>query len=129
MARALRLAERGRYTAHPNPVVGCVLVKDGKVVGEGSHVKTGEGHAEVNALRAAGAEARGSIAYVTLEPCAHHGATPPCTEALTAAGVARVVGAVVDSDPRVSGKGFAKLTHSGVNVTQGVCEREARMVN
>jgi diaminohydroxyphosphoribosylaminopyrimidine deaminase/5-amino-6-(5-phosphoribosylamino)uracil reductase len=129
MARALRLAERGRYTAHPNPVVGCVLVKDGKVVGEGSHVKTGEGHAEVNALRAAGAEARGSIAYVTLEPCAHHGRTPPCAEALIASGIARVIVAMQDPAEDVSGRGFAMLADAGIEVQTGLMASVAASLN
>ena len=129
MARALRLAERGRYTAHPNPVVGCVLVKDGKVVGEGSHVKTGEGHAEVNALRAAGAEARGSVAYLTLEPCAHHGRTPPCAEALIAAGVARVIVAMQDPSEDVSGRGFAMLADAGIEVQTGLMASVAASLN
>ncbi|RMG29884.1 MAG: bifunctional diaminohydroxyphosphoribosylaminopyrimidine deaminase/5-amino-6-(5-phosphoribosylamino)uracil reductase RibD, partial [Gammaproteobacteria bacterium] len=91
MARALRLAERGRYTTDPNPRVGCVIVREGEVVGEGWHRRAGEPHAEVHALRAAGEKARGSTVYVTLEPCSHHGRTPPCADALVAAGVARVV--------------------------------------
>src|SRR5690554_2205897 len=89
MARAIRLAERGLYTTEPNPRVGCVLVRDGRIVGEGWHVRAGEGHAEVNALRQAGELARGAIAYVTLEPCSHFGKTPPCADALVAAGVSR----------------------------------------
>jgi len=129
MARALRLAERGRYTAHPNPVVGCVLVKDGKVVGEGSHLKTGEGHAEVNALRAAGAEARDSIAYVTLEPCAHHGRTPPCAEALIAAGVARVNIAMQDPGEDVSGRGYGMLADAGIEVQTGLMASVAASLN
>jgi len=129
MARALRLAERGRYTAHPNPVVGCVLVRDGRVVGEGFHLKTGEGHAEVNALRAAGAEARGSTAYVTLEPCAHHGRTPPCAEALIGAGVAKVVAAMQDPGKDVSGRGFGMLTDAGVEVQTGLMASVAASLN
>ena len=91
MARALKLAQRGRFTTHPNPNVGCVIVKDGEIVGEGYHQRAGEPHAEVHALRMAGEKAKGATAYVTLEPCSHHGRTPPCCDALIAAGVARVV--------------------------------------
>ncbi|MEN9476912.1 MAG: hypothetical protein RLZZ300_1053, partial [Pseudomonadota bacterium] len=107
MARALQLAERGLWTTSPNPRVGCVLVRDGEIVGEGWHEKAGEPHAEVHALRAAGDKARGAIAYVTLEPCSHHGRTPPCAEALIAAGVSRVVAAMTDPNPMVAGKGLA----------------------
>lgn len=89
MARALKLAQRGRFTTHPNPNVGCVIVKDGEIVGEGYHQRAGEPHAEVQALRMAGEKAKGATAYVTLEPCSHHGRTPPCCDALIAAGVAR----------------------------------------
>ena len=106
MSRALELARRGRYTTAPNPCVGAVLVKDGVVVGEGWHQKAGEPHAEVYALRAAGDNARGATAYVTLEPCSHHGRTPPCAEALIKAGVARVVAAMVDPNPEVAGRGL-----------------------
>ncbi|MER2103468.1 MAG: bifunctional diaminohydroxyphosphoribosylaminopyrimidine deaminase/5-amino-6-(5-phosphoribosylamino)uracil reductase RibD, partial [Pseudomonas atacamensis] len=91
MARALELARKGHYTTHPNPRVGCVVVRDGQIVGEGWHERAGEPHAEVHALRAAGEQARGATAYVTLEPCSHHGRTPPCADALVTAGVARVV--------------------------------------
>ncbi len=94
MARALKLAARGRFTTHPNPNVGCVIVKDGEIVGEGFHYRAGEPHAEVHALRMAGEKARGATAYVTLEPCSHHGRTPPCCDALIAAGVSRVVAAM-----------------------------------
>ncbi|MDF7725300.1 bifunctional diaminohydroxyphosphoribosylaminopyrimidine deaminase/5-amino-6-(5-phosphoribosylamino)uracil reductase RibD, partial [Enterobacter hormaechei subsp. steigerwaltii] len=94
MARAMKLAQRGRFTTHPNPNVGCVIVKDGEIVGEGFHYRAGEPHAEVHALRMAGEKARGATAYVTLEPCSHHGRTPPCCEALIAAGVSRVVAAM-----------------------------------
>src|SRR5450631_3657676 len=109
MAQALRLAERGLYTTSPNPRVGCVLVRDGDSVGEGWHERAGEPHAEVLALRAAGEAARGATAYVTLEPCSHHGRTPPCADALIAVGVARVVVAVQDLNPLVAGQGIAKL--------------------
>lgn len=116
MARALRLAARGLYTTDPNPRVGCVVTQGEEVVGEGWHVAAGEPHAEVLALRAAGARARGATAYVTLEPCCHHGRTPPCTAALIDAGIARVVGALRDPDPRVAGQGFAALEAAGVAV-------------
>ncbi|NND45782.1 MAG: bifunctional diaminohydroxyphosphoribosylaminopyrimidine deaminase/5-amino-6-(5-phosphoribosylamino)uracil reductase RibD, partial [Xanthomonadales bacterium] len=107
MSRALRLAERGLWTTDPNPRVGCVLARDGKVIGEGWHERAGEPHAEPIALRQAGESARGATAYVTLEPCAHHGRTPPCAEALVTAGIARVVSAAADPDPRVDGRGHA----------------------
>jgi len=129
MARALRLAERGRYTAHPNPVVGCVLVKNGAVIGEGFHEKTGDAHAEVNALQAAGEKARGSTAYVTLEPCAHHGRTPPCAEALIAAGVAKVVVAMQDPSTDVSGHGLELLTDAGIEVQSGLMASTATSLN
>ncbi len=129
MARALQLAERGLWTASPNPRVGCVLVRDGEVVGEGWHEKAGEPHAEVNALRAAGDRARGATAYVTLEPCSHHGRTPPCAEALIAAGVSRVVAAMTDPNPLVSGNGLAKLRAAGIETASGLLESEARELN
>jgi diaminohydroxyphosphoribosylaminopyrimidine deaminase/5-amino-6-(5-phosphoribosylamino)uracil reductase len=129
MAQALRLAARGLYTTTPNPRVGCVLVSDGRVVGEGWHEKAGEPHAEVHALRAAGAAARGATAYVTLEPCAHFGRTPPCADALIAAGVARVVAAMTDPNPQVAGQGLEKLRHAGIETACGVMETEARELN
>jgi diaminohydroxyphosphoribosylaminopyrimidine deaminase/5-amino-6-(5-phosphoribosylamino)uracil reductase len=129
MARALQLAERGRYSAHPNPVVGCVLVKNGKVVGEGFHEKTGEAHAEVNALAAAGGEARDSTAYVTMEPCAHHGKTPPCAAALIEAGVARVIIAAEDPNSEVSGGGHRLLADAGIEVKTGLMESTAISLN
>ena len=129
MARALRLAALGLYTARPNPMVGCVLVRDGEVVGEGWHPRTGEPHAEVFALHQAGERARGATAYVTLEPCAHHGRTPPCAEALVAAGVARVVAAMRDPFPRVDGAGFALLQAAGIEVASGLLEAQARELN
>ena len=129
MARALQLAARGRYTTAPNPCVGCVLVRDGEPVGEGWHRTAGEPHAERLALAAAGARARGATAYVTLEPCVHHGRTPPCTEALIAAGVARVVAAMADPNPRVAGQGLARLRAQGLEVTDGLLEAEARALN
>ncbi|MBK1691590.1 riboflavin biosynthesis protein RibD [Ectothiorhodospira mobilis] len=129
MGRALRLAARGLYTTDPNPRVGCVLVRDGQVVGEGFHARAGEPHAEVLALRAAGEAARGATAYVTLEPCSHHGRTPPCADALAAAGVARVVAAMVDPNPRVAGRGLARLRAAGVQVDSGLLAAEARDLN
>lgn len=129
MARALELARKGLYSTHPNPRVGCVIVRDGQIVGEGWHVRAGEPHAEVHALRQAGARAQGATAYVTLEPCSHHGRTPPCADALVAAGVARVVAAMQDPSPQVSGKGLLRLMHAGIAVQGGVLEAEARALN
>ena len=129
MARALRLAERGAYTARPNPMVGCVIARDGEVVGEGWHQRKGGPHAEVFALEAAGDRARGATAYVSLEPCAHHGSTPPCAEALVAAGVARVVAAMRDPFPQVDGAGFEKLRAAGIVVESGLMEAQARELN
>ena len=129
MARALQLAERGLWTTSPNPRVGCVVVRDGEIVGEGWHEKAGEPHAEVNALRAAGERARGATAYVTLEPCSHHGRTPPCAEALIVAGVARVVAAMSDPNPLVAGNGLAMLRASGIDTASGLLESEARELN
>ncbi len=129
MHRALRLAALGRH-ASPNPMVGCVLVNDeGQIVGEGYHPQAGQPHAEIFALRDAGDKARRTTAYVTLEPCAHHGRTPPCANALLTAGVRRVVAAMADPDLRVSGQGFEKLRAGGVEVTVGVGEAEARALN
>lgn len=129
MARAIKLARKGLYTTHPNPRVGCVIVRDGQVVGEGWHVRAGEPHAEVHALRAAGELARGATAYVTLEPCSHHGRTPPCAEGLVTAGVARVVAAMQDSNPEVAGRGLKRLTDAGIDVRCGVLETQARALN
>ena len=129
MARALQLAQRGLYTTEPNPRVGCVLVRDGVVVGEGFHARAGEGHAEVNALAVAGERAQGATAYVTLEPCAHFGRTPPCCEALIKAGVARVVSAMEDPTPLVSGRGHQRLREAGLAVLCGLLEPQARALN
>ena len=129
MARALRLAERGLYTTMPNPRVGCVIAHGERVVGEGWHVRAGEPHAEVFALREAGAAARGATAYVTLEPCSHHGRTPPCADALIASGVARVVAAIDDPFPAVAGNGLARLRDAGVTVEHGVLADAARELN
>jgi len=116
MRRAVELAERGRGTTYPNPLVGAVVVRDGEVVGEGWHVRRGEPHAEVNALREAGERARGATMYVSLEPCTHHGSTPPCTDAILGAGVRRVVVGVRDPNPKVSGGGVDMLRAAGVDV-------------
>lgn len=129
MARALRLAERGAYTTKPNPMVGSVLVRDGEVVGEGFHERAGGPHAEVFALREAGARARGATAYVTLEPCAHTGRTAPCADSLIEAGVARVVAAMRDPFPKVDGAGFEKLRAAGIAVEAGLMEAQARELN
>ena len=129
MARALQLAAQGRYSSHPNPRVGCVIVADGEVVGEGWHVRAGEPHAEVHALRAAGERARGATAYVTLEPCSHYGRTPPCALALVEAGVARVVAAMQDPNPLVAGRGLQILKDAGIAVECGILESEARALN
>src|SRR5690606_193864 len=128
MRRALTLAERGWGRVAPNPLVGAVLVRDGEVVGEGWHAEYGRAHAEVAALLAAGERARGSTAYVSLEPCAHHGKTPPCTDALLEAGVARVVYAAPDPDPEARGGG-AVLQAGGITVVGGVEERAALDLN
>ncbi len=129
MARALRLAERGLYTTTPNPRVGCVLVKDAALIGEGWHERAGEPHAEICALRVAGAAARDATAYVTLEPCSHHGRTPPCAEALIEARVARVVVAVQDPNPEVAGAGSARLRAAGIAVDCGLMAAGARDLN
>ncbi|MEA2120533.1 bifunctional diaminohydroxyphosphoribosylaminopyrimidine deaminase/5-amino-6-(5-phosphoribosylamino)uracil reductase RibD [Halovibrio sp. HP20-50] len=129
MARALQLAEKGLYTTDPNPRVGCVIVRDEQVVGEGYHRRAGEPHAEIHALNAAGEQAQGATAYVTLEPCAHTGRTGPCAVALCNAKVARVVIAMVDPNPQVSGRGIEILEAAGVKVTVGLLESEARALN
>src|SRR5438876_4495032 len=129
MQRALELAERGRGFVEPNPLVGAVVVRDGQIVGEGWHQRFGEAHAEVNALAAAGETARGATLYVTLEPCCHFGKTPPCTEAVLAAGLRRVVAAMADPFPRVAGGGLAQLRAAGLEVEAGLLEDEARRLN
>jgi len=129
MARAVRLARRGLYTTDPNPRVGCVLVRDGVVVGEGFHRRAGEPHAERNAIDVAGDAARSATAYVTLEPCCHHGRTPPCTDALIEAGVARVVVGMEDPNPIVRGRGLGRLRAAGIAVSTGVLEQAARALN
>ncbi|EKS7792130.1 bifunctional diaminohydroxyphosphoribosylaminopyrimidine deaminase/5-amino-6-(5-phosphoribosylamino)uracil reductase RibD [Edwardsiella piscicida] len=129
MARAFELARRGRFTTTPNPNVGCVLVRDDRIVGEGFHLRAGEPHAEVHALRMAGELARGATAYVTLEPCSHHGRTPPCADALVAAGVSRVVAAMQDPNPHVAGRGLYRLQQAGISVRHGVMLAEAEAIN
>jgi diaminohydroxyphosphoribosylaminopyrimidine deaminase/5-amino-6-(5-phosphoribosylamino)uracil reductase len=128
MARALQLAKLGRYTTDPNPRVGCVLVKNGQIIGEGWHEKAGEGHAEVQALKSA-QDTQGATAYVTLEPCSHHGRTAPCCDALINAGITRVVAAMQDPNPLVSGRGLAKLKEAGVDVSCGCLQDDAQLLN
>jgi diaminohydroxyphosphoribosylaminopyrimidine deaminase / 5-amino-6-(5-phosphoribosylamino)uracil reductase len=125
MARALNLAERGRLTTAPNPWVGCLILRDGAMVGQGFYRRAGEPHAEVHALHQAGERARGATAYVTLEPCAHHGRTLPCVDALVRAGLSRVVVAVLDPDPRLAGRGVTALRDAGIHVDVGLGANEA----
>lgn len=129
MAQALQLARRGCFSTQPNPRVGCVIVKEGVCVGKGFHIRAGGPHAEVHALRDAGEAARGAMAYVTLEPCSHHGRTGPCADALLAAGITRLVVAMRDPNPQVAGQGIARLQSAGVEVVVGVCEQEAKALN
>ena len=129
MAQALRLAEKGLYTTTPNPRVGCVIAGDGRVLGSGWHECAGEPHAEIHALTQAGELARGATVYVTLEPCSHHGRTPPCAGALIKAGVGRVVVAMVDPNPQVAGEGLAQLQQAGIRTDIGLLENEARQLN
>ena len=129
MQRALTLAVRGLETTDPNPRVGCVIAQRGRIIGEGWHERAGEPHAEVAALRAAGSQAAGAAVYVTLEPCSHHGRTPPCVEALIAARVARVVIATDDPNPLVDGKGAAALRAAGIAVESGLLAQEATELN
>ncbi len=129
MARALQLARRGLFTTDPNPRVGCVIVKDGLVVGTGWHERAGEPHAEIHALKTAGERARGATAYVTLEPCCHQGRTPPCTRALIEAGVARVVAAMADPNPQVAGKGMEALRQARIDVETGLMQTQAEALN
>ena len=132
MTLALTLAKQGEFTTRPNPCVGCVLVKDGKIIGQGYHPKAGEPHAEVFALKDAknnGHDTLGATAYVTLEPCSHTGKTPPCADALIQAGIGRVVVAVFDPNPKVAGQGVARLQRAGISVVVGVCQDQAKMLN
>jgi diaminohydroxyphosphoribosylaminopyrimidine deaminase/5-amino-6-(5-phosphoribosylamino)uracil reductase len=129
MAQALRLAGNGLYTTTPNPRVGCVIVNDDEVVGQGWHVQAGADHAEIIALKQAGDRARGATCYVTLEPCIHTGKTPPCTPALLGAGISRIVTAMIDPNPRVAGKGLQQLEAAGVTVSNGLMEKSARALN
>jgi len=129
MSRALELAERGLYTTTPNPRVGCVIVRGGEIVAEGWHERAGEPHAEAIALAAAGERARGATAYVTLEPCSHQGRTPPCSEALVGAGIARVVAAMEDPNPLVAGNGLRRLRAVGIESACGLMETQARELN
>jgi diaminohydroxyphosphoribosylaminopyrimidine deaminase / 5-amino-6-(5-phosphoribosylamino)uracil reductase len=129
MTRALQLAEQGLWTTDPNPRVGCVIVKDGEIVGEGWHHKAGEPHAEINALKMAGKKAENSTVYVTLEPCCHFGRTPPCSQALIFAKVSRVVSAMVDPNPKVAGQGLAQLQAAGIEVKSGILQEQAETLN
>lgn len=129
MARALQLAEQGLLTTMPNPRVGCVIVKDGKMIGEGAHLKAGEPHAEVFALRQAGNMAKGATAYVTLEPCNHTGRTPPCSQALLQAGISKLIVAMQDPNPLVAGSGLAYLQAHGVDVASGLMQAQAEALN
>ena len=129
MHHALQLASLGAGRTRPNPLVGAVLVKDGKIIGEGYHEKYGGPHAEINALASAGADAEGATLYVTMEPCVHHGKTPPCTEAIIAAKVGRVVCAIEDPNPLVAGKGIVRLESHGIPTTVGLLRDEAAALN
>ncbi|SNC58514.1 bifunctional diaminohydroxyphosphoribosylaminopyrimidine deaminase/5-amino-6-(5-phosphoribosylamino)uracil reductase RibD [Sodalis endosymbiont of Henestaris halophilus] len=129
LSRALELAWRGRFTTSPNPNVGCVIVRDERIVGEGYHQRPGDPHAEIYALRWAGKAARGATAYVTLEPCSHYGRTSPCTDALINAGIVRVVAAMIDPNPQVAGRGFCKLEQAGIALRHGLMLPEAEAVN
>ncbi len=129
MQRALQLAEKGRYTCSPNPMVGCVISHDGEIVGEGWHHRAGEAHAEINALRQAGVAANGATAYINLEPCCHYGRTPPCVDALIKAKIKHVVIGCLDSHAKVAGKGIKALQEAGITVTTGIAEGESRALN
>jgi diaminohydroxyphosphoribosylaminopyrimidine deaminase/5-amino-6-(5-phosphoribosylamino)uracil reductase len=129
MAHALRLAARGLHTTTPNPRVGCVIVRDAEVLGEGWHERAGGPHAEIHALNAAGPRAQGATAYVTLEPCSHHGRTPPCVDALIGAKLSRVIAAMIDPNPLVGGQGIAALRAAGIDAAAGLLESEARELN
>ncbi|HHV84081.1 MAG TPA: bifunctional diaminohydroxyphosphoribosylaminopyrimidine deaminase/5-amino-6-(5-phosphoribosylamino)uracil reductase RibD, partial [Tepidanaerobacter syntrophicus] len=125
MQRALELAEKGRKTTGENPMVGAVIVKEGKIIGEGYHKKAGGPHAEIDALKEAGLNAKGATIYVNLEPCCHYGKTPPCTEALIKAQIVRVVAAIEDPNFKVAGKGFSQLQNAGIEVSVGVLKDKA----
>ena len=129
MSRALQLAERGLYSTQPNPRVGCVIVKDGKIIGEGAHLKAGEAHAEIFALRQAGAQAKGATAYITLEPCSHTGRTPPCSQAIIDAGIVKVLVAMQDPNPLVAGSGLAHLLAHNIEVVSGLMQAQAEALN
>jgi len=129
MSQAIRLAAQGHYTTSPNPRVGCVLVNNDQIVGEGFHLKAGQGHAEVNAIAQAGDLAKGATAYVTLEPCSHFGRTPPCAKGLIDAGVIRVIAAMVDPNPQVSGRGLTMLENAGIETQSGLLEADAQALN
>ncbi len=129
MQRAISLAKRGHFTTSPNPRVGCVIVRNEEIVGEGFHQKAGQGHAEVHALKQAGIKAKGATAFVTLEPCSHYGLTPPCAEALIKAQVAHVIAAMVDPNPKVSGRGLELLNAAGITTQFGLLEQDARALN
>ncbi len=129
ISKAIQLAEKGLYTTQPNPRVGCVIVSDNNIVGEGYHLKAGEPHAEIHALKQAGEKAKGATAYVSLEPCSHQGKTPPCADALINAGVSRVVCAMQDPNPLVAGKGLKKLADAGIETTSGLMQAEAEKLN
>ncbi len=129
MSQAIRLAAQGHYTTSPNPRVGCVLVNNDQIVGEGFHLKAGQGHAEVNAIAQAGNLAKGATAYVTLEPCSHFGRTPPCAKGLIDAGVVKVIAAMVDPNPQVSGRGLTMLENAGIETQSGLLEADAQALN
>ena len=129
MSRALELAEKGRFTTHPNPRVGCVITRNGKVLGTGWHVKAGMPHAEINAINDASCDLRGATAYVSLEPCSHHGRTPPCIEAIIRSGISRVVIAAPDPNPQVSGAGIKALREAGISVDTGLMAEQANELN
>lgn len=129
MQRAIALAQQGQYSTRPNPNVGCVIVQNGQLVGEGFHPQAGQPHAEVFALRQAGESARGATAYVTLEPCAHYGRTPPCAKGLVEAGIQKVIVACSDPNPLVAGKGVEILRQAGIKVEVGICEAQAKQLN
>lgn len=129
MSRALWLAKKGEYTCHPNPAVGCVIVKNGEIVGEGWHHTAGQAHAEINALKAAGNKAKGATMYVTLEPCCHQGKTPPCTRAIMKSGIERVVVATEDPNPLVNRAGISELKNAGITVVSGIGQAQAKFIN